>query len=175
MIAKDRQVTRTREAIKSAFTELVFATRYEDIRMIDVARLANVGRSTLYLHYPDKDAILLDNMAPLLADFATALQGEDAQTKIEAALFHVWSHRDRGRIVLFGKTGQKLENALALRISETLNAGSISVALPFVANPLAAMIFSVLRIWLKGEASGAIPDIARHICLSSQAILNASR
>lgn len=175
MNANNRQVTRTREAITSAFSELVFTTRYDDIRMIDVARAANVGRSTLYLHYPDKDAILLDNMAPLLADLATALQGEDAQAKIEATLLHVWSHRDRGRVVLFGKTGQKLENALALQIAQALNAGSDSLAMPFVANALAAVIFSVLRTWLKGEASGTIPDIARHICLSSQAIVNASR
>lgn len=175
MTAANRQVTRTRDAIKAAFTELVFTTRYDDIRMVDVARLANVGRSTLYLHYTDKDAILLDNMTPLLADLATALQGEDAQRTIEAALLHVWSHRDRGRVVLFGQTGQKLEKAFALQITDALNVGSVSVALPFVANPLAAGVFAVLRTWLMGEASGTIPDVARHICLSSQALLKASR
>jgi AcrR family transcriptional regulator len=175
MKLNNRQAERTREAIRAAFAELVFANRYEDIRMLDVARTANVGRSTLYLHYPDKDSILLDNMAPVLEGLALAAQGEDAQVQVEAVLRHIWSHRDRGRIVLFGTTGQKLESALASRITETLRAGSDEVALPFLANPAAAATFSVLRTWLKGEASGAIPDIARHICLSSYAILIASR
>jgi AcrR family transcriptional regulator len=175
MTAHNRQAERTRAAIKSAFAELVFSDRQDDIRMIDVARTANVGRSTLYMHYPDKDAILLDNMAPMLEDLATATQGEDAYPKIEAVLRHVWSHRDRGRVVLFGTTGRKLENALASTVTENLKGQSGPLGLPFLANPIAAVTFAVLRTWLKGEASGAIPDIARRICVSSQALLTASR
>jgi AcrR family transcriptional regulator len=175
MTAHNRQAERTRAAIKSAFAELVFSDRQDDIRMIDVARTANVGRSTLYMHYPDKDAILLDNMAPMLEDLATATQGEDAYPKIEAVLRHVWSHRDRGRVVLFGTTGRKLENALASKVTENLKGQSGPLGLPFLANPIAAVTFAVLRTWLKGEASGAIPDIARRICVSSQALLTASR
>lgn len=175
MTAHNRQTEKTRTAIKSAFAELVFSGRYDDIRMIDVARTANVGRSTLYMHYPDKDAILLDNMAPMLEDLAMATQGEDAYPKIEAALHHIWSHRDRGRVVLFGTTGQKLENALASRVTENLKGHSGTLGLPFLANPIAAATLTILRTWLKGEASGAIPDIARCICLSSQALLTASR
>ncbi|MEP3920458.1 TetR/AcrR family transcriptional regulator [Ascidiaceihabitans sp.] len=175
MTAHNRQTEKTRAAIKSAFAELVFKGRYDDIRMIDVARTANVGRSTLYMHYPDKDAILLENMAPMVEDLATATQGEDAYPKIEAVLHHIWSHRDRGRMVLFGTTGQKLENALAARVTENLKGHSGPLGLPFLANPIAAVTFTVIRTWLKGEASGAIPDIARRICLSSQALLTASR
>jgi AcrR family transcriptional regulator len=175
MTAHNRQAERTRAAIKSAFAELVFSDRQDDIRMIDVARTANVGRSTLYMHYPDKDAILLDNMAPMLEDLATATQGEDAYPKIEAVLRHVWSHRDRGRVVLFGTTGRKLENALASKVTENLKGQSGPLGLPFLANPIAAVTFAVLRTWLKGEASGAIPDIARRICVPSQALLTASR
>ncbi|MCP3968779.1 MAG: TetR/AcrR family transcriptional regulator [Rhodobacteraceae bacterium] len=175
MTKHNRQTARTREAIRAAFAELVLASRYDDIRMIDVARSANTGRSTLYLHYPDKDAILLDNMAPLLEDLASSLQGRVAQARIEAVLHHIWSHKDRGRVVLFGTTGQKLENALACRITDALNTHPGTLALPFVANPAAAATFAILRTWLKGEASADIPDIAIHICLSSQAILTASR
>lgn len=175
MTAHNRQTARTRDAIRTAFSELVFSSRYDEIRMIDVARKANIGRSTLYLHYRDKDSILLDNMAPLLWDLSTAIKGESAQESVEAALAHIWSHRDRGRIVLFGVTGQKLETAFAQRLAEVLNIGPNTLALPFFANPLSAAIFAVLRTWLKGEASAAVSDIARHICVLSQATLTASR
>lgn len=168
--AHSRQVERTRDAIKTAFAELVFESRYDEIRMTDVAHAANVGRSTLYLHFPDKDAILLDNLAPFLNDLASSLEGPPAQPKIEAVLHHIWSHRDRGRKVIFGKTGQKLEDALASQITKMLPERSGALASAFVANATAASIFAILRTWLKGEASGAIPDIASHICLSSQAI-----
>lgn len=175
MTRPNRQTARTRKAIQSAFAELVFSKRYDDIRMIDVARTANVGRSTLYFHYPDKDAILLDNMASMLDDLATAVSGENARPKIEAVLQHIWSHRDRGRVLVFGTTGRKLENALASRVTETLKGHSGLTGLPFLANAVAAVTFAILRTWLKGEASGTIPDISRLICLSSQALLTARR
>lgn len=174
MPRENRQTTRTRAAIQAAFAELVFTKRYGEIRMVDVARTANIGRSTLYLHYPDKDAILLDNMTPLLSDLARAVEGPSAQPAIETTLAHIWSHRDRGRVVLFGTTGQKLENALASRIAENLPGRMRAGPAPFMANPIAAAILAILRTWLKGEASGTIPDIARHICASARAIATAA-
>lgn len=170
-----RQTARTRDAIQTAFSELVFTSRYGEIRMADVARNANVGRSTLYLHYPDKGAILLDNMAPLLNDLANAIDVSVNYDRIETVLFHIWSHRDRGRVVLFGTTGQKLEGALAKRIIEILPVVPAKLAPPFIANMIAASVFAILRTWLKGEASGNFPDIARHICLSSRAMVTLSR
>lgn len=170
MTTHNRQVERTRDAIKTAFAELVFLNRYDEIRMSDVAQKANVGRSTLYVHFPDKDAILLDNLAPFLNDLATSLEGPIAQPKVEAVLHHIWSHRDRGRKVIFGPTGQKLESYLASQITETLPDRSDTLAPSFLANSVAASIFAILRTWLQGEASGTVPEIARHICLSSQAI-----
>jgi AcrR family transcriptional regulator len=56
-----RQIDRTRATIRDAFQKLVFLKRYGDIRMAEVASAANVGRSTLYTHFGDKDSILVDN------------------------------------------------------------------------------------------------------------------
>lgn len=174
-----RQAARTQAAIQAAFAELIFTKRYPEIRMTDVARSANVGRSTLYQHYKDKDAILLANMAPVLAGLAKAISGAGASGEIAEILSHIWSHRDRGRVVLFGATGQKLENALASQVSEALSnaAGAFRPALSsvFVANQVAASVFSILRTWLAGEASAPIPALARHICLCAEAQVAASR
>lgn len=175
MTSHNRQATKTREAIRTAFTELVFSCRYDEIRMGDIAREANVGRSTLYLHYRDKDSVLLDNMAPLLGDIAAAITGEGTQESLEAALAHIWSHRDRGRVVLFGVTGQKLETAFAQMLTEIFDTRANTIALPFIANPISALTFSILRTWVRGEASATVSEISRHICVVSQAALAAAR
>lgn len=175
MTSHDRQTSKTRDAVLMAFSALVFSSRYDEIRMADIARDASIGRSTLYLHYRDKDLILLDSMAPLLTDLASAIQGESAQARVEAALAHVWSHRDRGRIVLFDLTGRKLETGLAQCLTGVLDFEKHTLAPPFIVNPLSAAIFAIIRTWVHGEASGTASDIACHLCLLAQATVMASR
>lgn len=118
--------------------------------MIDVARKANIGRSTLYLHYREKDLILLDNMAPLLCDLASAVNAESALKSVEGVLAHIWSHRDRGRIVLFGIPGQNLGKALALRLMDSESFNERALAPSFTTNSVSAAIFAIIRTWLRG-------------------------
>jgi AcrR family transcriptional regulator len=56
----DRRVRRTRRALIAALLDLVNEKRYEQITVQDILERADVGRSTFYAHYVDKDALLLD-------------------------------------------------------------------------------------------------------------------
>ncbi|EAV40119.1 transcriptional regulator, TetR family protein [Stappia aggregata IAM 12614] len=172
MPSSNRQSSKTKAAIQSAFAELVFTRRYSELRMTDVARAADIGRSTLYLHYPNIDAILLENMAPLLNALAGPAGSSDATDRIEEVLRHIWSHRDRGRVVLFGVTGQKLERALAQQITEILPENEWKVAPVFIANQGAAAVFAILRTWLSGEASCDAKELACHIHASLKALVD---
>lgn len=169
-----RQKTKTRVAIKFAFSELVFSKRYSDIRMTEVAERANVGRSTVYLHYEDKDAILLDNMAPLLQTLASTISKTEVCNKIDDTVRHFWEHRDRGRIIFFGVTGRKLEVALAAMILEMISTthglNNLNPSSVFLANQIAASIFSILRTWLKGDASASTSEIAMRLGCSARAL-----
>lgn len=51
---------RTKTVIQKTFMTLLQTNEYETITMIDIARRSGRTRSTLYRHYPDKEAILLD-------------------------------------------------------------------------------------------------------------------
>ena len=46
----DLRVTRTREAIRSRFLDLLLQKNFNDITVKDIAAAANIGRGTFYLH-----------------------------------------------------------------------------------------------------------------------------
>ena len=54
----DRRVQKSREAIKSAFIELMAEKSFDHITMQNISDRANVGRRTIYDHYVDKYDLL---------------------------------------------------------------------------------------------------------------------
>lgn len=51
----DRRVARTRSRLQQALFRLTAEKGYTAITVEDICREADVGRSTFYTHYPDKD------------------------------------------------------------------------------------------------------------------------
>jgi AcrR family transcriptional regulator len=61
----DRRVGRTRKALKEALTDLILEEGYEGVTVQDVIDRADVGRSTFYAHFVDKDDLLMAILADL--------------------------------------------------------------------------------------------------------------
>lgn len=61
----DRRVSRTRKALKEALTDLILERGYETVTIQDVIDRADVGRSTFYAHFIDKDDLLMAILADL--------------------------------------------------------------------------------------------------------------
>ena len=71
----DRRVQRTRGALMSAFIELVLTRGYEALTAEDISRKANVGRSTFYLHFANKSALLAESMRNPSSQMAACVDG----------------------------------------------------------------------------------------------------
>jgi AcrR family transcriptional regulator len=61
----DRRVGKTRRALKDALTDLILEKGYEAVTVQDVIDRADVGRSTFYAHFLDKDDLLMAILADL--------------------------------------------------------------------------------------------------------------
>ena len=57
--APDRRIERTRKACLEALTSLALEMTYENITVQDILDRANIGRSTFYSHFRDKDELLV--------------------------------------------------------------------------------------------------------------------
>lgn len=65
----DRRVQRTRQLLKGALVHLIKERGYDAITIQDITDQANVGRTTFYLHYDSKEALLLDHHADVKEHF----------------------------------------------------------------------------------------------------------
>ena len=54
----DRRVQKTRKLLQEALMELVAEKGYEAVTIREILDKANVGRSTFYAHFQDKDQLL---------------------------------------------------------------------------------------------------------------------
>ena len=63
--AIDRRARRTRTALHEALMHLTVERGYDDLSVADIADRADVGRSTFYAHFTDKDDLLRSSLAAL--------------------------------------------------------------------------------------------------------------
>ena len=69
----DRRIQRTRKALRKALLELIKEKGYDSISVEEITRQANLGRATFYLHYKDKEDLLVDEFSELANERARAL------------------------------------------------------------------------------------------------------
>src|SRR5215213_10781775 len=61
----DRRIQRTRLALRAALLELTKEKGYDSISVEEITERANVGRATFYLHYKDKEDLLLEEFSEM--------------------------------------------------------------------------------------------------------------
>jgi len=69
----DARVRKTRDALGDAIVELMQQRPFDSITVQDVLDRANVGRSTFYSHYSDKDDLLMSDADEFFEMFSMAL------------------------------------------------------------------------------------------------------
>jgi AcrR family transcriptional regulator len=76
----DRRVRRTRELLRNALTSLILEKGYERVTVQDICDRADVGRSTFYAHFQDKEELLLSGFDDLKQELRQAFADHERQT-----------------------------------------------------------------------------------------------
>jgi AcrR family transcriptional regulator len=99
MATHDRRIRRTRRILGEALVELIVEKSYERITVQDILDRADVGRSTFYAHFRDKEALLtagFDDMRDeLRRDLDALAPGGPPDPTSPAALIFDHAHRHR--------------------------------------------------------------------------------
>lgn len=111
---RDRRVQKTRDLLRGALASLVQEMDYDAISVKQILDRANVGRSTFYMHYRDKDELLASSMLDMLRAMQTAPAASrlERQGEIIAFSLPVFEHVQEQLSMRRSKMGSKGRAAL---------------------------------------------------------------
>ena len=160
----DRRSQRTRQLVRSAMLNLLFERGYDEITVQDILDQANVGRSTFYAHYFDKEDVLAsiaDEQLELLHQQLAKPEGKQRIIPSLELFQHVQENQQYFRAMLHGRAHEALWDAAQAALCRTIEyelATSIAekqttvVPLSVAAQYLAGAFLSFLKWWLETEA-----------------------
>ncbi len=159
----DRRSQRTRELLGRALIDVMQQKRYNAITVQDIIDCANVGRSTFYAHFDDKDDLLVSNFARVLDALTEQLGRPDAAAAggLVPLFEHVQAHRPLyralvrgGGIELLFKKGQAhLRASIERRLAAQQPLGVAGAApLGLVADFVAGAVFNLVTWWMEHGA-----------------------
>lgn len=128
--ATDRRIQKTQALLHEALSSLIREKPYDEIAVKEILDRANVGRSTFYMHYRDKDELLASGIHEMLrgvhaAEPAAAGEKHEQIIRFSRAVFdHIHRHRQAGAAGM-GARGralvhEHLKNVLAEQISHDI-------------------------------------------------------
>ena len=172
----DRRVQRTRAALRSAFIELVLTRGYEALTAGDISRKANVGRSTFYLHYASKAAVLAESLRNVSGQLADSIDGHLTPQQLLPLLEHFREQRTVNRVFFAEPIRSLWVKSLAALMESRLaaRAARSRSELPrsLVALMIAEMQIALITHWLTRKSTLKAEVIAAALVANTRAMLS---
>lgn len=154
----DRRVLRTRRALREALVTLILEKGFEAVSIQDVADRADVGRSTFYTHFADKEDLLLSGSDDLRAALRQAAARDGRPLAFTRGIIdHAGENRRLFRAIVGRRTG-----AVVLRMFHELVSGlaredlaggpRASVQVEATVQLLAGAFVALLAWWLESRS-----------------------
>ena len=161
----DRRSKRTQHILLDALVALMQKKRYEDITVQDILDRADVGRSTFYSHYRDKED-LMDSLLVHMMDALGKMKeqqpepGSQRLLPVRELFEHIQENlalfkgvaRGHG-LELFAEKGEELwSRKVAVTLQETLPKGhQPTVPIPVISQFVSGTLVMMLRWWLDNK------------------------
>jgi len=182
----DRRVRRTRQALQDALISLILEKGYDTVTIEEITDRADLGRTTFYLHFRDKEELLLQAVESIVEDFiekhimdlerelTPELTAESLRVNLdERILFYVFEHArenaDLYKVMLRGEGSSKTTERMRLLISEEAikrlqhhPAVELKVPLNFFGAYFAGALIEVVTWWLENDQPYTVEDMVEY-------------
>lgn len=169
----DRRTRRTRRLLKEALFACILEKGYDAVTIEDITRRADLGRTTFYLHYRDKEELLLESVDAIAEELLERIPYprlstppvSDEMPLIQNSILIIFQHAYENaplyRVILRGEGAARVSGRLQQIISqvaaETIRirvaAGqlpaAIGVPLDIFVNYFAGALQALITWWLE--------------------------
>lgn len=157
----DRRVMRTRVALRQALIQLIQEKHFDEITVQDIIDRANIGRSTFYAHFRDKEDLLIGDWEQFLDGFVQFINwknvGKIRFVPVQEFFTHLKDFHNFYRALvrsnkaerLFKRGSSYLSRGIEKSLTEFLkDKPQPSIPVSILANHLAVTVFEQLKWWL---------------------------
>lgn len=157
----DRRINRTKQSLREALIELILEKHYDLITVQDVIDRANVGRSTFYAHFRDKEDLLMGDWQRFLDALVQHFNWENVEegrfAPVREFFYHLKDFHHFYRALVKSQKVERLfkvgleylnkliDNKMTSLLSDK---PAPAVPIPVLSNYLANEIFNLLKWWL---------------------------
>jgi AcrR family transcriptional regulator len=158
---KDRRTARTQRSLSGALVSLVTEKRFDDITVQEVIDRADVGRSTFYSHFRDKEDLFQQDWERFLEGLAQHIDWDKAGQAGFVPVAYLFKHlqefqtfykslvRSQKADAIFKSGVSYLSEKIESALSERLKGKPLpSTPIPILSNCLSSELFSLLKWWL---------------------------
>jgi AcrR family transcriptional regulator len=175
----DRRISRTRRHLRDALLALILEKGYDSVTVEDITQRADLGRTTFYLHFRDKEELLLTSLESVAEELKEKIGvNEDAQPDFQEsakAITTVFHHARENAslylIILNGGAALHALNRLHSVIAQTaviffekrakILDRPLEIPVDVLAAYFAASLLSFLTWWLRRETPEPPEEMAR--------------
>jgi AcrR family transcriptional regulator len=167
-VKNDRRSQRTRQALGDALVELMMEKGYDAVSIKDIIEHANIGRSTFYSHYADKDELFagqMDRLVDLLSQHVPYEPSNGNPYFPSLGLFqHIKQQWKLYKILAWGSgvdvLTKHLQKSMSEKIEQRLLASgqTYEVPTPVIANFLSGSFLSLVKWWLDVNKMSYSPE-----------------
>ena len=155
----DRRSQRTRHLLSAALVELIRERDYKTITVNDIIERANVGRSTFYTHYKDKDDLFLGELDRVIEVLSQRIPGQDDMPFFPSlGLFQHVSEEYELYKALVWTPGidlliRHMQKSLTQRVEQGLQSSGkeYDIPLPILASFITGSFLTLLKWWLENK------------------------
>lgn len=182
----DRRVRRTRQALQDALISLILEKGYDSVTIEEITDRADLGRTTFYLHFKDKEELLVRAIDSIAEDFIVThsadldrdFSPEKALEKLnvnldERMLYHVFNHAkenaDLYKVMLRGEGSIKATERMRVLISEEAikrfrhySGVKLKVPLDFFGTFFAGALIESVTWWLENDQPYEVEEMVEN-------------
>jgi AcrR family transcriptional regulator len=145
----DRRVARTHRALREALIALIRERGWDDVTVQDVCERADVGRSTFYVHFADKEELLVTGFADLRRNLRALVAGGDGEPLgfTMALIEHAGEYKELFKALVGRRTAAKVQREFMEVVKELVAEDLIRAGVPAGSVPEVAVVYVAGAFW----------------------------